>query len=173
MRYAIPIIVLFGLLALFVSGLQHDPRELPSPLIGKVAPAFSLPPLNGDTAQRITPDDLKGKPLLVNFFASWCAGCQDEHAYLLQLAQGAQVPIVGIDYKDALDDGRNWLQRRGNPYAQVLVDLDGKTGIDWGVYGVPETFVLDAQGRIIFKHIGPMTPQAWEQDVLPKLQGAS
>jgi cytochrome c biogenesis protein CcmG/thiol:disulfide interchange protein DsbE len=173
MRYAIPILVLLGLLALFVSGLQHDPRELPSPLIGKAAPAFSLPPLNGNAAQRITPDDLKGRPLLVNFFASWCAGCQDEHAYLLQLAQDAQVPIVGIDYKDALDDGRNWLLRRGNPYAQVLVDLDGTTGIDWGVYGVPETFVLDAQGRIIFKHIGPMTPQAWEQDVLPKLKAAS
>lgn len=173
MRYAIPIIVLLGLLALFISGLQHDPRELPSPLIGKAAPAFSLPPLIGDIAQRVTPDDLKGKPLLVNFFASWCAGCQDEHAYLMQLAKGEQVPIVGIDYKDVLDDGRNWLQRRGNPYAQVLVDLDGKTGIDWGVYGVPETFVLDARGRIIFKHIGPMTPQAWEQDVLPKLKAAS
>ncbi|MDB5988213.1 MAG: DsbE family thiol:disulfide interchange protein [Nevskia sp.] len=173
MRYAIPVVVLLGLLALFINGLQHDPRELPSPLIGKIAPAFSLPMLNGDAKQHVTPDDLKGKPVLVNFFASWCAGCQEEHAYLLQLAGSGQAQIVGIDYKDALDDGRNWLQRRGNPYAQVLVDLDGNTGIDWGVYGVPETFVLDAQGKIIFKHIGPMTPQAWERDVRPKLQAAS
>lgn len=172
MRYAIPVVVLLGLLALFVSGLQHDPRELPSPLIGKAAPAFKLPTLS-DRTQQVTPDDLKGKPVLVNFFASWCAGCQEEHAYLVQLAQSGQATIVGIDYKDAVDDGRGWLQRHGNPYAQVLVDLDGNTGIDWGVYGVPETFVLDARGKIIFKHIGPMTPEAWEQDVRPKLQAAS
>ena len=177
MRFAIPLIVLVGLLALFVVGLQHDPRELPSPLIGKSAPAFELPvlpfPKTAEPPLRLTAADLKGKPLLVNFFASWCAGCQVEHPFLMQLAQGGKVQIVGVDYKDAEADVRAWLGQKGNPYAPILSDLDGRVGIDWGVYGVPETFVLDADGVIVYKHIGAMTEEAWETKIKPLLGGAS
>jgi len=160
MRYAIPLLVLAGILSLFAFGLRHDPRELPSPLIGKPAPAFDLPTLQGEPP-RMTQAALRGQPLLVNFFASWCAECQVEHAYLMSLAQSGQARFVGIDYKDAPADGKAWLEQHGNPYSPVLVDLDGNTGIDWGVYGVPETFLVDAGGRILAKHIGAMTPDAW------------
>ena len=191
MRFAIPLVVLAGLIAIFFSGLQHDPRELPSPLLGKPAPAFDLPvlpfpdpatvsasasPASGAKATpplRLTPADLRGRPLLVNFFASWCAGCQVEHPFLMQIAQSGAAQLVGIDYKDAETDLRAWLAQKGNPYAPILADLDGKAGIDWGVYGVPETFVLNAAGVIVYKHVGPMTAEAWETKIKPLLGGAS
>jgi len=173
MRFAIPLIVLAGLIAVFFFGLQHDPRELPSPLIGKSAPAFELPivpfPASDAPPLRLTASELKGKPLLVNFFASWCAGCQVEHPFLMQLAQTGTVELVGIDYKDADADLRAWLGQKGNPYAPILADLEGKVGIDWGVYGVPETFVLNADGVIVYKHIGPMTAEAWKTKIRPLL----
>jgi cytochrome c biogenesis protein CcmG/thiol:disulfide interchange protein DsbE len=173
MRFAIPLIVLAGLLALFYIGLQHDPRELPSPLIGKPAPAFDLPQLalsaDAPTSKRLTQADLVGTPHLVNFFASWCAGCQVEHPFLMQLASQQAVPIVGIDYKDAAEDAQQWLAGRGNPYTPVLADLEGQVGIDWGVYGVPETFVVDAKGVIAYKHIGALTPEAWAGEIKPRL----
>jgi len=177
MRFAIPLVVLVGLLALFVVGLQHDPRELPSPLIGKAAPAFDLPVIAFPKAEipptRMTTADLKGKPKLVNFFASWCAGCQVEHPFLMQLRVSGQAELVGVDYKDADKDVRAWLAQRGNPYTPILADLDGKVGIDWGVYGVPETFVLDGNGVIIYKQIGPMTAEVWETKIKPLLGKAS
>ncbi|MBL6750474.1 MAG: DsbE family thiol:disulfide interchange protein [Nevskia sp.] len=166
MRYAIPIAVLAGLLVLFMVGLQRDPRLVPSPLVSKPAPAFDLPTLDG-TPPRMRTADLRGAPVLVNFFASWCAGCQDEHPYLMELARSGRVRLVGVDYKDAADDVHAWLGRHGNPYASVLADADGRTGIDWGVYGVPETFVLDAAGTIVYKQIGPMTQQAFEHNIMP------
>jgi len=169
MRYAIPLVVLVGLIGLFVFGIRHDPRLVPSPLIGKAAPAFDLPTLDGQPP-RMTQADLNGAPVLVNFFASWCAGCQDEHPYLMQLTQNNQVKLLGIDYKDAESDLRTWLGRRGNPYGQILTDLEGRAGIDWGVYGVPETFVLDAKGTIVYKQVGPMTPEVWEHDIKPLLK---
>jgi cytochrome c biogenesis protein CcmG/thiol:disulfide interchange protein DsbE len=172
LRFAIPLLVLAGLIALFAVGLQRDPRLVPSPLIGKPAPAFDLPTLDG-TRPRMSEHDLRGAPVLVNFFASWCAGCQEEHPMLLQLARSGAVRIVGVDYKDTEEAGRDWLQQRGNPYAQVVSDADGRTGIDWGVYGVPETFVLDAQGIIVYKQIGPVTAEAWEKKIRPALQAGA
>jgi cytochrome c biogenesis protein CcmG/thiol:disulfide interchange protein DsbE len=172
MRYAIPLVVLLALLGLFIFGLQRDPRLVPSPLIGKAAPVFDLPTLDG-TPPHMTQADLRGAPVLVNFFASWCAGCQEEHPYLMQLAQDHQVKLLGIDYKDAESDLRGWLGQHGNPYGQILSDLEGRAGIDWGVYGVPETFVLDASGTVIYKQVGPITPQVWEHDIRPLLKGAS
>ena len=172
MRYAIPLVVLIALIGLFVFGLQRDPRLVPSPLIGKAAPAFDLPTLDGQP-QRMSQTDLQGAPVLVNFFASWCAGCQEEHPYLMQLTRNSQVKLVGIDYKDAEADLRPWLNHKGNPYGQILTDLEGRAGIDWGVYGVPETFVLDAKGTIIYKQVGPMTPEVWEHDIQPLLKATS
>lgn len=173
MRFAIPLVFLAGLLGLFYVGLRHDPHELPSPLIGKPVPPFDLPQLAPTAAAtdagRLTQAGLPGRPHLVNFFASWCAGCQVEHPFLMQLAARQAVPIVGIDYKDAPDDARQWLAGRGNPYAPLLVDLDGRTGIDWGVYGVPETFLVDARGVIVYKQVGALTPEAWTAEIQPRL----
>ncbi|MGQ0697551.1 MAG: DsbE family thiol:disulfide interchange protein [Panacagrimonas sp.] len=168
MRYAIPALVLVGTLALLGFGLKLDPREVPSPLIGKPAPAFELPLLDSE-AQTLSPAKLAGRPVLVNFFASWCEGCRVEHPLLLKLATEQGVEIIGMDYKDEPDAARLWLKRHGNPYRTVAIDREGRAGLDWGVYGVPETYVLGADGTILFKQIGPMTPEAWERSIRPLL----
>lgn len=165
MRYAIPVVLMLGLLALLGIGLKLDPREVPSPLIGKPAPAFELPLLDQEDT-RLTPAALAGRPVLVNFFASWCAGCQVEHPLLMRLAEQG-VEIIGMDYKDAPEDALRWLRRHGNPYRKVALDRAGQAGLDWGVYGVPETYVLAADGTVLFKQIGPMTEQAWLEDIQP------
>lgn len=170
MRYLVPILVLAGLVVLFAVGLQHDPREVPSPLVGKPAPAFRLPLLN--EAALYAETDLKGRPLLVNFFASWCEGCQVEHPELMRLAKEQHIEIIGMDYKDSETAVSQWLQRHGSPYRKVVLDSQGKAGLDWGVYGVPETFVLNAQGVIIYKQIGPMTEEVWRSRIAPLLAGA-
>ena len=172
MRFAIPLVILLVLIGLFYVGMHRDPRLVPSPLIGKAAPAFDLPTLDGQPP-RVTTADLKGAPVLVNFFASWCAGCQEEHPYLMQLGRSGQVRLLGIDYKDAESDLRPWLEHKGNPYGMILSDLEGRAGIDWGVYGVPETFVVDAQGKILFKQVGPLTPEVFARDIQPLLKAAS
>ncbi|WP_020649830.1 DsbE family thiol:disulfide interchange protein [Solimonas variicoloris] len=170
LRYLVPALVLIGLVVLFAIGLRHDPREVPSPLIGKPAPAFSLAVL-GAPQQTYTLADLQGRPVLVNFFASWCAACRVEHPFLMQLAaQG--VEIVGVDYKDTDADGADWLARHGNPYRTVIADPQGAMGLDWGVYGAPETFVLDTAGTIVYKQIGPLSEAVWRERVAPLLQGA-
>jgi cytochrome c biogenesis protein CcmG/thiol:disulfide interchange protein DsbE len=165
MRFAIPVIVFIGLLVLLGFGLRQDPREVPSPLIGKPAPAFELPNLEGTA--NVTPQDLKGRPVLVNFFASWCAGCQVEHPVLMKLAHEYNVEIVGMDYKDTREDAQAWLNRHGLPYRSVIADSQGTAGLDWGVYGVPETFVISADGHILYKQIGPMTLEAWREHIAP------
>jgi len=170
MRYLIPVVVLAALVVLFAFGLQHDPREVPSPLIGKPAPAFNLKLLDDGTSYSNA--DLKGRPVLVNFFASWCEGCQVEHPVLLKLAREFNVEIIGMDYKDKPEDVTNWLARHGSPYRKVVMDEEGTAGLDWGVYGVPETFVLDAAGTIVYKQIGPMTEQAWREKIAPLMAGA-
>ena len=170
LRFAIPVVVLVGLLGLLAYGLRLDPREVPSPLIGKPAPAFDLPTLDGSA--RMTPLDLQGRPVLVNFFASWCAGCQVEHPVLMKLAHEYGVEIVGMDYKDTQEAAQQWLDRHGLPYRSVIADQQGTAGLDWGVYGVPETFVLGADGRILYKQIGSMTEQAWREIFAPLMASA-
>ena len=170
MRYLIPVLVLAGLVVLCAVGLKHDPREVPSPLIGKAAPAFNLKLLGAGASYSNA--DLKGRPVLINFFASWCEGCQVEHPVLLKLAKEFNVEIIGMDYKDKPEDVTAWLARHGSPYRKVVIDDQGTAGLDWGVYGVPETFVLDAAGVIVYKQIGPMTEEAWREKIAPLMAGA-
>jgi cytochrome c biogenesis protein CcmG/thiol:disulfide interchange protein DsbE len=159
MRFLLPVLVLAALLGLLYVGLGKDPREIPSPLVGKPAPAFSLSVLGSNST--FTEKDLRGQATLVNFFASWCGGCITEHPFLMQLKQQG-VKIIGIDYKDEDSAAQSWLtEHGGNPYQLILADRAGNVGIDWGVYGVPETFVLNAQGTIIYKHIGPLDVAGW------------
>jgi cytochrome c biogenesis protein CcmG/thiol:disulfide interchange protein DsbE len=160
--------VLLGLVAVFWVGLHRDPREIPSPLVGKPAPAFTLPVIEGGSGT-LSDRNLRGSAHLVNFFASWCEGCQEEHPYLLHLAREEGADIIGIDYKDAEPDFRSWIAEHGDPYRLVAADAQGQTGINWGVYGVPETFVVDARGVIVYKQIGPITPDAWTQHIKPLL----
>jgi cytochrome c biogenesis protein CcmG, thiol:disulfide interchange protein DsbE len=170
LRYLVPILVLAGLLVFLAGGLRRDPREIPSPLIGQPIPAFTLPGLNGKPVQ-VTERDLAGRPLLVNFFASWCAACQIEHPVFMQLAQQG-VEIVGVDWKDTDDAGAAWLARHGNPYRTVIADAKNRTGLDWGVYGVPETYVIDARGVIVYKRVGPVTEEIWRDKIAPLLAKA-
>jgi cytochrome c biogenesis protein CcmG/thiol:disulfide interchange protein DsbE len=173
MRFLIPLAV-FAVMVIFLAiGLTLDPREVPSPLIGKPAPAFSLPVV-ADAEQSLRPADFLGQVVLVNVWASWCVSCRQEHPVLLNLAQQNVVPVYGLNYKDQRDAAQGWLRQYGNPYIASAFDADGRVGIDWGVYGVPETFVIDKQGLIRHKHTGPVTPEALEKDILPlvrQLQG--
>ena len=162
----VPIAMLALLVALLAIGLQRDPREIPSPLIGKPVPHFELAPVRG-RALGLSSTDLKGEVSLVNVFASWCVACRDEHPLLMQLKREGLVPIHGLDYKDQPADAQKWLDDMGDPYTRTGADIDGRVGIDWGVYGVPETFVIDRDGRIAYKHIGPITPQFVEQTLRP------
>ena len=165
-RFLIPFglfIVVVGFLAV---GLTLNPRELPSPLVGKAAPEFSLPQLH-DQGKTISSNDLKGKVWLLNFWASWCGGCKDEHPVLIHLAQSGVVPIYGMDYKDQRNEALAWLKEWGNPYQIVAVDELGRVGINYGVYGVPETYVIDKQGVIRYKQIGPLREDILEKKILP------
>ena len=162
----VPLAIFFGIGLAFLIGLGSDLKTLPSPLIGKPVPDFSLPPVKGRTLGLAT-DDLRGDVSLVNVFASWCVACREEHPALMRLrAQGA-VPIHGLNYKDKPDDAARWLEEMGDPYTRTGADIDGRVAIDWGVYGVPETFVVDGQGHIAFKQVGPVTPQILQTIILP------
>jgi cytochrome c biogenesis protein CcmG/thiol:disulfide interchange protein DsbE len=147
---------------------QHDPREIPSPLINKPAPAFNLPRLD-DPTQTVSKASLLGKPYLLNVFASWCIACAEEHPTLM--AEGSQLGILllGYDYKDAPGDAKNWLREHGNPYGEVITDRSGRTAIDFGVYGAPESFLIDAKGVIRYKHIGPLTPEVIAKKLQPAI----
>jgi len=165
-RFLIPFglfIVVVGFLAV---GLTLNPRELPSPLVGKAAPDFSLPQLH-DPGKMISSNDLKGKVWLLNFWASWCGGCKEEHPVLIHLAQSGAVPIYGMDYKDQREEALTWLREWGNPYPVVAVDEAGRVGINYGVYGVPETYVIDKAGVIRYKQIGPLREDILEKKILP------
>lgn len=150
----------------------RDPREVPSPLINKAAPSFQLPQVH-DLAKTFSAQDMRGKVWLLNFWGTWCVACQQEHPWLIEYAKTNAVPIVGVDYKYSSDtsDERTaairWLAELGNPYSVTVYDADGRTSIDYGVYGAPETFVIDKQGVIRYKQIGPLTPEAWQNKVLP------
>lgn len=169
MRFIWPLAAFLVLAGFLYVGLHLKPHEVPSPLIGKPAPAFSLPQLD-DPNKKFSAADMKGKVWLFNVWASWCESCKDEHPVLLALAQQNMVPIYGLDYKDTREDAEAWLHTAGNPYTLVASDADGRTGINYGVYGVPETYVIDKQGIIRYKEIGAVTPQNLRDKILPLVQ---
>ncbi|MEO5770457.1 MAG: DsbE family thiol:disulfide interchange protein [Burkholderiaceae bacterium] len=166
LRYLLPLALFVVLVGFLAVGLKLDPREVPSPLIGKPAPGFTLTRLD-DAAQTIRREDLLGQVWVLNVWASWCAACRDEHPHLMAYAKSKQVPLIGLNYKDTRPAGLTWLVRFGNPYDASLFDADGRVGIDFGVYGVPETFVIDKQGVIRFKQIGPVTPEILQSRIVP------
>ena len=167
--FLIPLAAFFALAVVLAIGLKRDPREVPSPLIDKPAPAFSLTRLD-DPAVTISRDDLRGKVWMLNVWASWCVACRDEHPLLVQFAKTNRLPIYGLNYKDQRDDGKAWLAKMGDPYRASLFDGEGRVGIDFGVYGVPETFIIDKSGTVRLKHIGPLTPAVIATEIEPLLK---
>lgn len=172
LRFLAPFVIFVALVIFFALGLQRDPHEIPSPLIDRPAPAFALPQLQA-AAKPFSPADMRGQVWLFNVWASWCVSCRDEHPILVDLAKRNLVPIVGLNYKDQRPDALRWLAQFGDPYTLSVTDFDGRIGIDYGVYGVPETYVIDKQGVIRMKHIGPVTPQVLQDKILPKVQELS
>ena len=176
--FLLPLVAFAAVAVYFLFGLQLDSRKLPSALIDLPAPAFALPPLAGappapgvsGTIPGLAAEDFKGQVSLVNVFASWCGPCLVEHPLLMRLAETTPIPILAINYKDKPENAVAWLRRFGNPYRRIGADEDGRVGIDWGVYGVPETFVVDGQGTIRFKHVGPITEAAMRGDILPCIE---
>ena len=169
MRYAIPLGVFILLITILAIGLNLDPSYVPSPLIDKPLPAFTLPDLDNQETL-VTATDIAGKPRLLNVWASWCAACRVEHPLLIELANSSKASIVGLNYKDERDDALAWLARHGNPYERTVFDHAGRLGLDLGVYGVPETFVTDKRGVIRHKQIGPVTEDALQSVILPMLE---
>jgi cytochrome c biogenesis protein CcmG/thiol:disulfide interchange protein DsbE len=165
-RFLLPLGLFAVVVGFLAAGLTLNPREVPSPFIGRPAPDFSLPQLH-DPQKVFSPKDLAGQVWLLNVWASWCSGCKDEHPVLMQLAQSGSVPIYGMDYKDRRMEALAWLKRQGNPYPLSAMDEAGRIGIDYGVYGVPETFVIDKKGVIRYKQIGPLDQEALDRKVLP------
>ncbi len=182
-KVLIPLVFFIGLVVFLAVGLQRDPREIPSPLINKPAPDFSLFTLAGDA--KFSPSDMKGKVWMFNVWATWCVSCREEHPVLVAFAEKHQVPIVGLSYKEiqpqdeaykapfetklqlARERSQVWLKRHGNPYVTSVMDLDGRVGIQYGVYGVPETYVIDKEGVIRFKRVGVVTPELLADKILP------
>lgn len=165
-RFLLPLAAFAVLVGFLAIGLTRDPRDVPSPLVGKPAPAFILPQLH-DAGKSFSAADMKGRVWLLNVWASWCVSCREEHPVLVEFAKTGQVPIIGLDYKDKVADARQWLDKLGNPYTLTAIDADGRVGIDYGVYGVPETYVIDKQGVIRMKHTGPITPESLNKKILP------
>lgn len=165
-RFLIPLALFIGLVVFLAIGLGRDPHEVPSPLINKPAPAFQLPQLH-EPAKTFSAQEMRGKVWLLNVWASWCISCREEHPVLLDFARSGPVPLYGLNYKDQRNDAIAWLNELGDPYRLSAVDLDGRVGIDYGVYGAPETYLIDREGVIRFKHIGPLTPDVIQNKILP------
>jgi cytochrome c biogenesis protein CcmG, thiol:disulfide interchange protein DsbE len=165
----VPLLLFLVLAVLFGVGLTMNPRNIPSPLIGKPVPEFSLPPVKGRTLG-LSSADLKGEPSLVNVFASWCTACREEHPLLMDLKARGVIPIHGLNYKDRPQDAERWLNDLGDSYTRTGADIDGRVGIEWGVYGVPETFVVNREGVIVYKHIGALTERVLAEKLLPLIQ---
>ena len=166
-RFLIPLGLFVVLVVFLAIGLNKNPHEVPSPLVGKPAPQFQLPQLAGAEGVNFSPKDMLGKVWLFNVWASWCESCRDEQSLLVSLGNAGIVPIVGMDYKDQRPDAMRWLKQFGDPYVAIVYDVDGRVGIDYGVYGVPETYVIDKAGVIRYKQIGPVTAEALEKKILP------
>ena len=168
-RFQIPLGVFALLVAFLAVGLTLNPREVPSPFINRPAPAFELAQLH-QPALQFSQKDMLGQVWLLNIWASWCASCRDEHPLLVELSRNRVVPIIGLNYKDKSDEAKAWLKQLGDPYALSVTDTNGRIGIDYGVYGVPETFVIDRAGTIRYKQIGPITRQALDGKILPLIR---
>lgn len=166
LKYFVPLGAFLLLVVLLAMGLKLDPREVPSPFIGKPAPAIDTAQLDA-AAGTFSSATLKGDVWLLNVWASWCGECQREHAVLTDLIQGQKIRAVGLNYKDGVTDAKRWLAQFGNPFATIVTDPHGKVGLDWGVYGTPETFIIDQQGIIRYKHIGPMNQKAVAEKIIP------
>lgn len=167
LRYGIPLIVFIMLIGLFWVGLGLNPRELPSPLVGREAPKFNIPELY-DPQRRVSEADLKGEVTVLNVFASWCVSCRREHGLLVQMSKQG-IRLIGLNYKDEADDAKEYLRRGGNPYLLTGFDQRGDAGIEWGVYGTPETFIIDRQGVVRYKHTGPLYPGILTETIYPLL----
>jgi cytochrome c biogenesis protein CcmG/thiol:disulfide interchange protein DsbE len=165
-RFLIPLFLFVVLLGFLARGLMLDPHEVPSPLIGKPAPAFELAQL-GEPQLKFSPAEMRGRVWLLNVWASWCVSCREEHPVLVALSKTGAVPLYGLNYKDQRQDGLRWLSQFGDPYLLSAFDGDGRVGIDYGVYGVPETYVIDKAGIIRYKQIGPVTQEALDKKILP------
>ncbi len=164
----VPLALFAGIAAVLAVGLTLNPREIPSPLIGKAVPRFELPPVRGRTLG-LASADLKGEVSIVNVFASWCVSCKEEHPVFMQMKREGLLPIHGLNYKDRPEDAEKWLGEMGDPYTRTGADIDGRVAIDWGVYGVPETFLIDREGRIAYKHIGAVTPKLLDETLRPMI----
>jgi len=169
MKRWLPLVLFVVLVGFFAKGLFLNPREVPSPFIGRTAPAFTLP-LVGDANASFSPADMKGRVWMLNIWAPWCVSCRQEHPILMQLAQSGRIPIVGLNWKDKAREAEALLARTGSPYVAVPEDLDGKVGIDYGVTGTPETYLIDQAGIVRLKHIGPISPDVWQTKFEPVLK---
>ena len=171
LKFIVPLLLFVALGIFLFVVLFRDPRYVPSPLIGKPAPEFTLPSLQ-DASYPVSSKELLGQPWVLNVWGTWCGGCRQEHDTLLAIAAQRAVPIVGLNWKDDNALAQQWLAQLGNPYAVVAEDREGRTAIDWGVYGAPETFLIGPDGTVLFKHIAPMTMDVWNQEFLPRIQAA-
>ncbi len=162
-------VVLIGILAI---GLDRDPSKLPSPLIDKPAPEYELPRVK-DPMSSVGSADYSGQLVLVNIWATWCVGCRQEHDFLVELAGRQEIPVYGIDWRDQRDEALKWLDRLGDPYVASAYDEDGRIGIDWGVYGAPETFLVSTSGSVLYKHIGPLDEAIWQREFVPRIAAQS
>jgi len=169
-RFLLPGVIFAVLVGFFMVSLKRDPSFVPSPLIGKPAPAFTLTQVEDPTRQ-VKSSDYTGRMHLVNVWATWCGGCRQEHEYLLSIARQNVVPIVGIDWKDEMNSAQRWLTQLGNPYVATGFDGEGRTAIDYGVYGAPETFLVDERGVVLCKHVGMLNEEVWKTVLLPRIQG--
>jgi cytochrome c biogenesis protein CcmG/thiol:disulfide interchange protein DsbE len=169
-RFVVPVIVFLLVAGVLYIGVVHSPDKstMVSALLGKPAPQFELPVL-GETTQTFSSAQLAGHPWVLNVWGTWCAACRDEHPALLEIAQQKRVPIIGLDWRDEDSAAQQWLTTLGNPYSVVLVDREGRTAIDFGVYGAPETFFIDAEGRVQYRHVGAMTTEVWEREFIGRL----
>ena len=168
-RFVLPFVVFAVLIPIFVIGLFRNPNEIPSPLLEKPAPQFTLPSLQ-DPDKQVGSADYAGQYALVNVWATWCPGCRQEHPFLLELARENVVPIFGLNWRDNRPEALRWLDGLGNPYVATGYDEDGRVGIDWGVYGAPETFLIGRDGRVLHKHLGPLNRQIWDTDFVPLIE---